>query len=207
MKKSLNRLLWLTSLLLGQVLITQAQPSKGYTLGDVVADFRVKNVDDRVLSLADYRSQKGLIVVFTSNHCPFSKAYEDRLLAIDRKFAPQGYPVLAIMSNDPTAYRDDSFENMKVQAREKGYSYAYALDETQAVARAFGASRTPQVYVLKQTSNQFVLEYVGSIDDSPQDAASVKRRYVDDAVSSLLAGRPVSSPISKPIGCAIKWKN
>ncbi|GAB3503110.1 thioredoxin family protein [Spirosoma knui] len=207
MKNSLNRLLCITSLLLSQVVITQAQPSKGYTLGDVVADFRVKNIDDRVLSLADYRSQKGIIVVFTSNHCPFSKAYEDRLLAIDRKFAPQGYPVLAIMSNDPTAYKDDSFENMKAQARQKGYSYAYALDETQAVARAFGASRTPQVYVLKQTNNQFVLEYVGSIDDSPQDAAGVQRRYVDDAVSSLLAGRPVSSPISKPIGCAIKWKN
>ncbi|MFD2572560.1 thioredoxin family protein [Spirosoma soli] len=184
-----------------------AQVPKGYTLGDAAADFRVKNVDGRTITLADYRSQKGLVVVFTSNHCPFSKAYEDRLIALDRKFAPQGYPVLAIMPNDPTAYEDDSFENMKARAREKGYTYAYAMDETQTVARAFGATRTPQVYVLKQTNGQFILEYVGTIDDSPQDGAGVQRRYVDDAVSSLLAGRPVQSPISKPIGCAIKWKN
>ncbi|QMW07179.1 thioredoxin family protein [Spirosoma foliorum] len=183
----------------------QAQP-KGYTLGDVVADFRLKNVDGRTISLADYRSQKGLIVVFMSNHCPFAKAYEDRVSALDRKFSSQGYPVLAIMPNDPAAYEEDSFENMKVRARDKSFPYAYTIDETQAIARAFGATRTPQVYVLKQTNNQFVLEYVGTIDDSPQDEASVQRRYVDEAVSSLLAGRPVQSPITKPIGCAIKWK-
>ncbi|GAB4049204.1 thioredoxin family protein [Spirosoma litoris] len=183
----------------------QAQP-KGYTLGDVVADFRLKNIDGRMISLADYRSQKGLIVVFMSNHCPFAKAYEDRVSALDRKFSSQGYPVLAIMPNDPTAYEEDSFENMKVRAREKSFPYAYTIDETQATARAFGVTRTPQVYVLKQTNNQFVMEYVGTIDDSPQDEASVQRRYVDEAVNSLLAGRPVQSPITKPIGCAIKWK-
>lgn len=183
----------------------QAQP-KGYTLGDAVADFRLKNVDGRTISLADYRSQKGLIVVFMSNHCPFAKAYEDRVSALDRKFSSQGYPVLAIMPNDPTAYEEDSFENMKVRARDKSFPYAYTIDETQATARAFGVTRTPQVYVLKQTNNQFILEYVGAIDDSPQDEASVQRRHVDEAVSSLLAGRPVQSPITKPIGCAIKWK-
>lgn len=184
-----------------------AQVARGYNLGDAVADFRLKNVDGRMVSLADYKNQKGLIVVFTSNHCPFAKAYEDRLIALDRKFSSQGYAVLAIMSNDLTAYEDDSFENMKVRAREKAYTYAYTLDETQSTARAFGATRTPQVYVLKQTGGQFILEYVGAIDDSPQDVASVQRHYVDDAVSSLLVGRPVQSPITKPIGCAIKWSN
>ncbi|AKD57316.1 thioredoxin family protein [Spirosoma radiotolerans] len=183
-----------------------AQNTKGYSLGDAVADLRLKNVDGRQITLADYRSQKGLIVVFMSNHCPFSKAYEDRLMALDRKFSSQGYPVLAIMPNDPKAYEDDSFENMKIRSREKSYSFAYAMDETQATARAFGATRTPDVYVLKQAGGQFILEYMGAIDDSPQDSASVQRRYVDEAVSSLLSGRPVQSPITKPIGCAIKWK-
>lgn len=192
------------------LLLTQsgslAQAPKGYNLGDAIADFHLKNVDDRMVSLADYRAQKGLIIVFTSNHCPFAKTYEDRLMALDHKFAPQGYPVLAIMSNDPVAYEEDSFDNMQVRARERAYPYAYAIDETQSVARAFGATRTPQVYVLKQTNGQFILEYVGAVDDSPQDGASAQRRYVDEAVSSLLAGRPVQSPITKPIGCAIKWK-
>ncbi|MDB5242979.1 MAG: thioredoxin family protein [Spirosoma sp.] len=182
-----------------------AQTPKGYMLGDAVANFQVKNVDGRVITLADYRSQKGLIVVFTSNHCPFSKAYEDRLIALDRMFAPQGYPVLAIMPNDPTIYEDDSFDNMKIRFRDKGYSYPYGMDVTQ-VASMFGATRTPQVYVLKQTNGQFILEYVGSIDDSPQDNGSVKRRYVEESVGNLLAGRPVPSPITKPIGCAIRSK-
>ena len=195
-------------LLMGMISISpiptsSAQNPKGYTLGDAVADFRVKNVDGRTISLADYRAQKGLIVVFTSNHCPFSKAYEDRLNALDRMFAPQGYPVLAIMPNDPAVYEDDSFDNMKIRARNKAYLYPYSLDEMQ-VAKVFGATRTPQVYVLKQTKGQFILEYVGSVDDSPQDSAGVKRRYVEEAVGSLLAGRPVQSPITKPIGCAIK---
>lgn len=183
-----------------------AQLPKGYAIGDAIVDFKVKNVDGRIITLSDYRSRKGLVVVFMSNHCPFSKAYEDRLMALDRKFSPQGYPVLAIMPNDPAVYEDDSFENMKIRAREKGYPYAYALDETQAAARAFGATRTPEVYVLKQTGGQFILEYVGTVDDSPQDSATVQRRYVDEAVTNLLAGRPVQSPMTKPIGCAIKWK-
>ena len=198
----------LTALLLLQLVCwnTLAQLPKGYNLGDAVADFRLKNVDGRMASLADYRAQKGLIVVFTSNHCPFSKTYEDRLIALDRKFSSQGYPVLAIMPNDPVAYEEDSFDNMKTRARDRSYPYAYVIDESQAVARAFGATRTPQVYVLKQTNGQFILEYMGTVDDSPQDSMGTQRQYVAEAVSNLLANRPVQSPITKPIGCAIKWK-
>lgn len=198
-------LLSLTTVFVGSA--ATAQLPRGYTLGDVVADFNLKNVDGRTIALANYRPQKGLIVVFTSNHCPFSKAYEERLLALDRKFAPQGYPMLAIMPNDPAAYEDDSFANMQSRARDRSYSFAYLIDETQAVARQFGVTRTPQVYVLKQTNGQFVLEYTGTVDDSPQDSAGAQRRYVDEAVGNLLSGRPVPSPITKPIGCAIKWKN
>ncbi|GAB2529356.1 thioredoxin family protein [Spirosoma aerophilum] len=183
-----------------------AQGVKGYSLGDAVADFRLKNVDNRQITLADYRSQKGLIVVFMSNHCPFSKAYEDRLIALDRKFSSQDYPVLAIMPNDPKAYEDDSFENMQIRSRDKAYPFVYAIDETQSTARAFGAARTPEVFVLKQVNGQFILEYLGAIDDSPQDGGSVQRRYIEEAVTNLLAGRPVQSPITKPIGCAVKWK-
>lgn len=197
-------LVWAITLVSGSG--AAAQLPKGYTLGDAVADFSLKNVDGRTISLIGYRAQKGLIVVFTSNHCPFSKAYEERLLVLDRKFAPQGFPVLAIMPNDPSVYVDDSFANMQVRVRERNYGFAYAIDETQAVARQFGATRTPQVYVLKQTNGQFVLEYTGTIDDNPQDGAGAQRHYVEEAVGNLLAGRPVSSPLTKPIGCAIKWK-
>lgn len=183
-----------------------AQPVKGYSLGDAVADFKLKNIDGLPISLSNYRDRKGLIVVFTSNHCPFSKVYEERLMLIDRKFAGQGYPVLAVMANDPEAYTEDSFENMQDRARVKNYPYSYAMDEAQSMARAFGATRLPEVYILKQNAGQFILEYKGAVDDNPQDAGSVQRRYIDEAVSSLLADRPVQSPITKPIGCGIKWK-
>ncbi len=183
-----------------------AQPVKGYNLGDAVADFKLKNIDNLSISLSNYRDKKGLIVVFTSNHCPFSKVYEERLISLDRTFAGQGYPVLAVMANDPESYDEDSFENMKARAQTKNYSYPYVMDEAQLMARAFGATRLPEVYILKQNAGQFILEYKGAIDDNPQDAGSVQRRYVTEAVSSLLADRPVQSPITKPIGCGIKWK-
>jgi peroxiredoxin len=186
--------------------VCRAQVRQGYTLGDVVADFSLKNVDGKLVTLGDFRNQRGIIVVFTSNHCPFSNAYEDRLMALNQKFAQQGFSIVAIMSNDPTAYVDDTFAQMKERAKEKNYSFPYLLDDTQAVARAFGASRTPQVFVLNQANGKFVLEYTGAIDDNPLDKAEVQRQYVDEAVSSLLINRPVQSPITKPIGCAIKWK-
>lgn len=204
--KHTNSLRWLVAWgLLSLAIPSLAQP-KGYTIGDVVADFQAKNVDGRLIGLANYRDQKGLIVVFTSNHCPFSKAYEDRLISLHLKYAVQGFPVLALMPNDPVAYEDDSFEQMQVRARGKQFPYAYGLDETQQVARSFGATRTPQVYVLRTRNGQFTVEYIGAIDDSPQDAGNVQRRYVEEAVGNLLAGRPVQSPLTKPIGCAVKWK-
>lgn len=201
---------WVLSVVMVVLLIQTdmlAQPVNGYNLGDAVANFDLKNVVSQQVTLANYRDQKGLIVVFTSNHCPFSKAYENRIMALDRKFAPQGYPVLAIMPNDTSAYEDDSFKSIKTRTRDKPYPYAYTIDETQSTARAFGAARTPQVYILKQTAGKFILEYMGAIDDNPQDESSVQRRYVEEAVRSLIEGRPVQSPLTKPIGCGIKWKN
>ncbi len=192
--------------LVGMAVTGWAQTPKGYAIGDAVADFRLTNVDGRSLGLADYRANKGVIVVFLSNHCPFSKAYEDRVIALDRRYAAQGYAVLAIQPNDPAAYEEDSFENMKARARDRGYSFPYLTDDNQAVARAFGATRTPQVFVLKHSGERFVLEYSGTLDDSPQDAGSVQHHYVEDALNALLANRPIVTTTTKPIGCGIKWR-
>lgn len=183
-----------------------AQTSKGYSVGDAVGDFRLKNVNDQQVALTDFRNQRGLIVIFTSNHCPFAKSYEDRLIGLNQRFAAQGVPVLAIQPNDPAAYEDDSFENMKARARERNYTFPYLFDETQTVARAFGVTKTPQVYVLKQVDGRFVVYYMGAIDDNPQDSNSVRVRYVDDAVTSILTGRALTVSATKPIGCAVKWK-
>jgi peroxiredoxin len=196
-------------LLVGLVALAIPSPlaAQGYQLGDVVSTFRLKNVDGRMISLADYAGKKGVILVFTCNHCPFAKAYEDRIGALDRKFADQGYPVVAINPSDPIAYEDDTFEQMQERARSKGYSYPYLADANQAVAQAFGATRTPHVFVLKNQGGKFTVQYVGTVDDNPQDPDSVTKRYVDDAVSNLLAGKPVVITTTKAIGCAIKWKD
>lgn len=178
----------------------------GYGIGDAVADFRLRNVDGRTVSLADFSAAKGAIVVFTCNHCPFSRAYEDRLIALHQRYQPQGFPVLAINPNDPAAYEEDSFENMKARAREKAYPFPYLMDESQGVARAFGATRTPHAVVLKREGDKFTVQYMGAVDDSSQDASGVTRRYVEDAVNNLLAGKPVSLNTTKSVGCAIKWK-
>jgi peroxiredoxin len=200
--------LFLLAALLGALTrpVFAQRSASGYNLGEVVASFALTNVDNRTISLGEYTSQKGVIVVFTSNHCPFSKAYEDRILALDRKFGPQGYPVVAILSSDATLYEEDSFDRMQARARTKNYTFPYLLDAGQAVTRAFGATRTPQVYVLKRSGERFTVEYIGSVDDSPQDAAHVQRPFVDEAVTSLLAGKPVVTPLTKAIGCAIKLK-
>jgi glutathione peroxidase-family protein len=183
----------------------QASPS-GYEIGATIADFSLKGVDGSNIVLSNFKDKKGVVVVFMSNHCPFSKAYEDRIMALDKKFAALGYPVLGVNSNDPKAYEEDSFDNMKVRAKEKNYTFSYGADETQGMARAFGASKTPQVFVLKNEGGKFTLQYIGSIDDSAQDPSSVSKRYVEDAITNLLSGRPVVTTITKAVGCGIKFK-
>lgn len=179
---------------------------KGYAIGDVVADFKLKSTSGGMTSMAQNRSAKGYIIVFTCNHCPFSKAYESRVMALDRKYASLGYPVLAINPNDPAAYEEDTFENMQAVAKSKGYSFEYLQDESQNVARAFGAARTPSAYVVKREGDKFYMQYIGGIDDNSQDANGVTKRYIEDAVNNLLAGKPVVVNMTKSVGCAIKWK-
>jgi peroxiredoxin len=183
------------------------QAGAGYQVGDAVANFRLKNTDGNMVSLADFGNVKGVIVVFTSNHCPFAKAYEDRIIALNGKFAGQGFPVIAINPSDPGTHQDDSFEKMKERSAAKNYGYPYLADDAQQVAKAFGAGRMPQAYVLQKSGGKFTVRYIGMIDDNPQDAGAVTKLYVDEAVTNLAGGKPVVTTVTKPVGCAIKWKN
>jgi peroxiredoxin len=184
----------------------QTPVAKGYAVGDAVADFQVRNITNQFVNLSDYASQKGVVVVFMANHCPFSKAYEDRLMAIHNKFAAQGYPVLAVQASDVTIYPEDSYEVVQSRSRERGFPFPYTIDESQSVAHAFGASRTPQAFVLVRTAGKFVVQYMGAIDDNPQDAAGVQKHYLDDALVSQTTGRAIQTNTTRPIGCAVKWK-
>jgi peroxiredoxin len=186
--------------------LAQTPVAKGYAVGDVVADFQVRNTDNQLINLTNYANQKGVVIVFMAHHCPFSKAYEDRLMTLHNRFAAQGFPMLAVQTSDVTVYPEDAPEVVKNHARDRGFNFPYTIDETQTVARAFGASRTPQAYVLTVTSGKFVVQYIGAIDDNPQDAAGVQKRYLEDVLTSLTSGRVLTTTVTRPIGCAIKWK-
>jgi len=190
-----------------KIALIEVKQSAGYQVGDAAASFRLKNTDGNMVSLSDFNNAKGVIVIFTSNHCPFAKAYEDRIIALNNKFASQGFPVIAINPSDPGTHQDDTFDKMKERAASKGYGYPYLVDDSQQVAKAFGAGRTPQVYILQKTGAKFTVRYIGMIDDNPQDPGGVTKLYADEAVSNLLGGKPVVTTITKPVGCAIKWKN
>lgn len=178
----------------------------GYAVGDIARDFKLKNVDGRMVSLADYSKAKGFIVVFTCNHCPFSQAYEQRIIDLHKKYAAKGFPVIAINPNDKTRSPEDSYENMVTRSRDKKYPFVYLYDETQEIARTYGATRTPHVYLLKKTSKGNQVAYIGAIDDNSEEPTEVKEKYLGNAVDALLANKPVGTATTKAIGCTIKWK-
>ena len=190
------------------ILLGASRPmTPDYGLGDTVADFKLKNVDGKMVSLSDYKNRKGVIVIFDCNTCPYSKAYNDRIIALHQKFESKDVPVITINPNDPEQSRGDSFDEMVNRAKSKGYEFPYLVDENQTVAKAFGATNTPHVFVLKNDNNNFKVNYIGAIDDSPRNASGVTKKYVEDAVEALLNNKPVSTTKTKAIGCGIKWKD
>ncbi|MFV0417938.1 MAG: thioredoxin family protein [Dysgonomonas sp.] len=197
----MKKIILLTGLL---VLICSQTFAQGYQIGDVVTDFKLKNIDDTFVSLADYNDAKGYIVVFTCNHCPYAQAYQERLVALDQKYKGKGYPVIAISPSNPELYPADNFDEMKKRHKEAGFTFPYLIDEGQRIYPVFGATKTPQVFVLEKTDNGNIVRYIGAIDDNHEDASSVQKAYLADAVDSLLAGQPVAISTTKAIGCGIK---
>lgn len=175
-----------------------------YQIGDEAEDFRLKDVDGKMVSLADFKEAKGFIVIFTCNTCPVSVANEDRIIALNEKYQGLGYPVVAINPNNPKISEGDSYELMKARAKEKGFNFPYLLDDGQKVYPKYGASKTPHVYVLNKEDNGLRVKYIGSIDDSARNAGAVKTKYVENAVDALIKGSPIEVASTKAIGCSIK---
>lgn len=176
----------------------------GYNIGDIATDFKLKNVDGTMVSLSDYKEVKGFIIVFTCNHCPYSVANEDRIIALDKKYKAKGFPVIAINPNNPEKYKADSYENMKVRAKEKGFTFPYLFDDGQKIFPQYGATKTPHIYVLQKTSQGNKVAYIGAIDDNTRNPKGVTKRYVEDAVDALLEGKTPKITETKAIGCSIK---
>lgn len=176
----------------------------GYHIGDIATDFSLENIDGKMVSLSDYDSAKGFIVVFTCNTCPYAVAYEDRVEALNKKYAKQGYPVIAIMPNNTEVKPGDKMEAMQARAKAKGFTFPYLMDEGQKIYPQYGATKTPHVYILEKTKKGNVVKYIGAIDDNYQDAKAVNKKYVEDAVDALLSGKEIEEKQTRAIGCSIK---
>ncbi len=176
----------------------------GYEIGDYAMDFSLKNIDGNMVSLSDFKDAKGFFVIFTCNTCPYSVAYEDRIIALDKKYKKLGVPVIAINPNNPAIQPKDDLEHMKKRAKDKGFSFPYLLDEGQKVYPAYGAKRTPHVFLLERTDEGNKVRYIGTIDDNYGNAAAVETSYVEDAVDAMLAGEKIEVQETRAIGCSIK---
>ena len=198
------KLISVTLLIVCMSSFTYNVANEGYKIGDTVDDFSLKNINGERVSLADYKDAKGYIVIFTCNTCPYAVAYEDRIIQLNTMYADKGYPVIAIMPNNPQVKPGDSFVAMQERAQKKGFGFPYLIDEGQTVYPKFGATKTPHVFVLQKEKNTPVVKYIGAIDDNYKDANAVKTKYVEDAVNALLKGTAVTNKETKAIGCTIR---
>ncbi len=127
----------------------------GYQVGDKATDFSLRNVDGSMVSMGDFEDAKGIVVIFTCNHCPYSVLYEDRIIELDKTYKKKGYPVIAINPNDSVKQPEDSYSNMIVRAQEKGFTFPYLLDAGQRLTKVYGASRTPHVFLLEKIDSEY----------------------------------------------------
>ncbi len=175
------------------------------TPGTSAPAFSLPNVNGKNISFASFPEAKGYIVVFTCNTCPVSKAYEERIISLHKKYAPLGYPVIAINPNDPEVVAGDSFDAMKERAKSKEYPFPYLFDKGQAVTNAYGARVTPHVFLVQKKNDQPTVMYTGAIDNDPENGAD-KTAYLEQAIRELSSGTALTMTSTKAIGCSVKRK-
>ena len=198
-------LLFTAALTLGVFAVAHAEGGGALALGSPapMATAVLHNIDGKDVTLAGVAGKKGTLVFFICNHCPYVKAWQSRIAEVGKAAAAKGIGVIAINANDPAAYPEDSFDQMVKRAKDVGYTFAYAVDPTSDVARAFGASHTPEAFLFDAKGK---LVYHGAIDDNGQDAKAVKSHWVQDAVVAVASGRPVATAETKALGCGIKFR-
>jgi len=168
-----------------------------------MATSKMKTANGKEVSIADVKGAKGTLVVFTCNACPWAKKWESRIVELGNDAGKKGIGMIAINSNDPNVNADDSYAVMQSRAKERGMKFAYAYDATSGIARAFGATRTPEAFLFDASGK---LVYHGTIDDNADDAAAVKDAYLANAVNAVAGGKAVPVAETKALGCGIKFR-
>lgn len=181
----------------------RAALSLGSPIPAAAAKVKMKNVDGRQLSIRDVAGKKGTLVVFTCNHCPYAKAWEKRIATLADSFAKQGIGAILVNPNDPTSYPDDGITEMQARAKALGLATPYVVDETSDVARAFGATVTPEAFLFAADGK---LVYHGTIDDNRAAPEKVTAHYLRDALTAVAAGRAPPTKETKSLGCSIKFR-
>jgi peroxiredoxin len=174
--------------------------------GNKIENFTLVNtINNRPVSLADYASSKGVVVVFTSNYCPYSKLYEDRIIGLSNQFESQGIIFLLVNSNTSADNIDDTVEEMARYAREKGWQIPYLADKEHMLSSRLGATKTPEAFVLQNTGNgSFIVKYKGAIDDNPQLPNAATAFYLKDAINAVINKRNLAVVDKRATGCMIK---
>jgi hypothetical protein len=187
---------------------TAGESTGGLALGTkvpaAVAKTKMKNVDGKMLSITDVTGKAGTLVVFTCNHCPFAKDWEQRIVELGNSYAAKGVGVVLVNANDPKMHADDGYEEMQARAKSRGMKVPYVVDDTSGVARAFGASVTPEAFLFDKSGK---LAYHGTIDDNRQEPDKVTARYLKDALDAVVAGKKPAVPETKGLGCSIKFRS
>ncbi len=177
--------------------------SKKFPIGSTLPKFNLKNIDGKTVSSDSIKVDKGLMIAFTCNHCPYVQGSEEELIRLTTRYQSEGLSAITINSNDPIKYPDDNFAMMQRKGEEMDLPYPYLFDETQDVARLFDAACTPECYLFDKDKK---LVYHGAVNDNPMNPVLVKERYLQMAIEDLLAGKAVGQPHAHPVGCSIKWK-
>jgi peroxiredoxin len=162
--------------------------------------FDLPGVDGRQHSLDDYADKPALAVVWSCNHCPYVQAWEGRMIGLQREYGDRGFQLVAVSSNDAENYPEDSFEAMKARSEHQGFNFDYLYDEDQSALNAYGAERTPEVFLFDRDRR---LVYHGAIDDSREED-EVTQRYLRDAIEAVLAGEEPPVGDTPPVGCTVK---
>ena len=176
-----------------------------YKIGDKIHDFSLTNAtDNNKVSLSDYAKSKAIVLVFTCNDCPYAKLYENRLFEINKAYDEKNVKIILINPNNPKASPEDRPEAIAKKARDKAYPFPYLIDSGQEVSSLFAATKTPEVFVLKNINGNFILKYKGAIDDNPQVETDVNHEYLKDALTSIVNDAATTVQETRATGCVIK---
>jgi peroxiredoxin len=174
-------------------------------IGNVIPDFALRNCNGQTISTKDYKNAKGMIVVFSCNHCPFAKLYSKRLNELNTRYSALNVPLLVINSMDTMVYKDEALSYMKLKAQSDSFNFPYLQDDMQTVGKLFKAQHTPTAFVIWKERDNWILKYKGSIDDNGENPV-IAKPLIANAVDELLQSKPVSKPETESFGCRIFYR-